>query len=156
MGWRPSLGFHTCLSHLIHLSKQWTAEAATMSKQWTAEAATCMLSRQSQLSSCPGMLSRQSQLPRNFATRRAARGRGLPTANALPTSRRNGGCPAGSERRSLAPVPVGVLLGVAEVILLELHNDERDLGLHHFPRLGVLVDPPSWLRNPVSGRDRLN
>ena len=74
-----ALVFHTCLSHLIllskpwtaeaaTLSKQWTAEAATMSKQWTAEAATCMLSRQSQLSSCPGMLSGQSQLPRNFAT----------------------------------------------------------------------------------------
>ena len=37
-------------------------------------------------------------------------------------------------------------MGVAEEILLELH----------FLRLAVLVDPTSWLRNPVSGRDRLN
>ena len=113
------------------------------------------------------MLSRRSQLSRNFATRRAARGRSLPTASALPASRRNRGRPAGSEIRSLAlicelehPTRSGRTLeyfwGVAEVILLELHNDERDLGLHHFPRLGVLVDPSSWLRNPVSGRDRLN
>ena len=35
-----ALVFRTCLSHLIHLSKQWPAEAATMSKQWTAESAT--------------------------------------------------------------------------------------------------------------------
>ena len=65
-------------------------------------------------------------------------------------------CSVSLNSRDDPAVPVGVLLGVAEVILLELHNDERDLGLHHFPRLGVLVDPPSWLRNPVSGRDRLN
>ena len=65
-------------------------------------------------------------------------------------------CSVSLNRRDDPVVPVGVRLGVAEVILLELHNDERDLGLHHFPRLGVLVDPPSWLRNPVSGRDRLN
>ena len=56
----------------------------------------------------------------------------------------------------IRPYQWGYFWGGAEVILLELHNDERDLGLHHFPRLGVLVDPPSWLRNPVSGRDRLN
>ena len=56
----------------------------------------------------------------------------------------------------IRPYQWGYFVAFAEYILLELHNDERDLGLHHFPRLGVLVDPPSCLRNPVSGRDRLN
>ena len=39
-------------------------------------------------------------------------------------------------------------MGVADIILMELHNDERDLGLQHFPRLGVLVDPPHGLGTP--------
>ena len=113
------------------------------------------------------MLSRRSQLPRNLATRRAARARSLPPRlrcqrlAAIVAARQVQKEEAWLSSVSLnsrddPAVPVGVLWGIAEVVLLELHNDERDLGLQHFPRLGVLVDPPSWLRNPVSGRDRLN
>ena len=49
-------------------------------------------------------------------------------------------CSVSLNSRDDPAVPVGVLLGVAEVILLELHNDERDLGLHHCLRLGFLAN----------------
>ena len=138
MGWRPSLWFSTRGPHVREglPSEQWTAEAATMSG--TATDSICPIN--GQLKQPPAG---HAQSP---VTAVQKLGRSLPTASALPASRRHRGCPAGSAAM-IRPYQLGwVLLGVAEEILLELH----------FLRLAVLVDTTSWLRNPVSGRDRLN
>ena len=149
----PRSGFSTRWQNVRHGPRICStySRALLQRKQWTAEAATCRAFSVAG-HSCPKTLPKEAQLGavvvQLFPPRlRCQRLGGIVVARQVQKAEAwlySASSVGSLNSRQDPAVPVGVDFWVAEDILLELHNDERDLGLHHLLRLDVLVDPPSY------------